>query len=215
MRTVLALLITTITLTLTAGAGATVGGPSTLEAVGLDAQDKKIYFVEEFWDEGERLPQLHYMFLEGEHAGRLIHVCSWYRDAPGYMVHKRCAKIGRHQGDGEEALLAFNDKLAKLQRRLTPLKEMKAADATLQSFKIGEVKTKDFADFEWEGDKLRLVVRHKLRGGIKNVVVYNDKPAKVEKAFEVPGIAASLAIVRYLGIAFEIGYTEDTAVLLR
>lgn len=84
-------------------AGATVGGPSTIEVLGFDPGDAKVYVLEHHHDESGDLPQLSFWALMGAPAGGRVRVRSWYA------------------GDAAAADASFPQRLATLRARLQPL----------------------------------------------------------------------------------------------
>lgn len=79
MRRLLTVLLVLAALVVPVVAWATVGGPSTMALLGHAPGDRKVFVLESFHDEGERLPQLYFIRLDGAQRGKLVPVRSYYR----------------------------------------------------------------------------------------------------------------------------------------
>ncbi|MDY0061970.1 MAG: hypothetical protein RBU45_19310 [Myxococcota bacterium] len=86
-----------------AEAGATFGGPSTIEVLGYEPLDARVYLLETQQGEAGTLPQLLYLPLLGPEPHRPVRVRSWT------------------SGESTAAEAAFPERLARLRARLQPL----------------------------------------------------------------------------------------------
>lgn len=80
-----------------------------IEVLGYDAPDQKVYILRHFHDGRGRLPQLSYYLLGSKQPQKQIDVSSLY-------IHHKTQKV-----DFDQDPAAFNQALAKIQRRLQPL----------------------------------------------------------------------------------------------
>jgi hypothetical protein len=177
-------------------AGATTGGPETLEVLGAETRDGKVYFLRHFHDEGDRLPQLEYFLLDGPQAGHTVRVRSWYADADGGVAR-------------------FEPRLAALKKRLAPLSALRTSEVSLTERVIRKGEAPQRAPDPPRPVETREVTAITPRAtGRQTIVVDAGRPAEIADARAVSPDRA-VAIVRYRGLFVEIGYDTETAVLLR
>lgn len=89
-----AILFVTTSLWLPSFAFATVGGPQSIEVLGLDQADQKIYLLRHYLDGRGRLPQLYYYQLNRKQSpAKLIEVKSLYiNPKPNVLIMIRTVK---------------------------------------------------------------------------------------------------------------------------
>lgn len=178
-------------------------GPRTLDALGFDPDQHRLYLLEHFDDESSDLPQLHFMHTRGHHMGRLVPVHSWYH------------------GARSEVEARFEDRLEALMARLRPLRSLPLEDLVLRTRVVKRRALRLFPDqppirkFD-----LRLTVRPRdvelisSLGGRAVVTAYLRPRARLVEAFRIPGERLAVAIVGYVGIPFEVGYEKQAALLV-
>jgi len=178
-------------------------GPHTLDALGFDPEEHRLYLLEHFDDESGDLPQLHFMHTRGHHMGRLVPLRSWYR------------------GDPIDVEAQFENNLEQLMARLRPLR---ALPLDLMALRTRVVKRRALRLFSDQPPirkfELRLTVRPRdmepisSLGGNTVVTAYLRPRAHLVEAFRIPGEHLAVAIVAYVGIPFEVGYEKHAALLV-
>jgi hypothetical protein len=175
-------------------ASATTGGPQTVEILGYEPVDEKVFMLRHFHDEGGALPQLEYMFVEGPHAGQVIQVRSWYRGPDSMDATK------------------LNERLAALRARLKALPKLRALP-TLAAKHLRDITIPATfpGDAPWIVGEMRVNASTPSHEGSKKIVLARG-PLEIVDRRELPG--AALVTIRYRGIFFETGYTTETTLLL-
>lgn len=181
----------------------TCAGSHSLDPLGYEPEEHRLYLLEHFEDESGDLPQLHFMHARGHHIGRLVPVRHWY-----------C-------GDAEEVEAAFEGRLAELRSRLLPLRPIPAEELVLTTRVVKRRALRLHPDSApIRKYDLRLSVRPlhseaiSSLGGRTVVTAYLRPRARISEAFRVPGERLAVAIVSYVGIPFELGYEKDAALLV-
>ncbi|MEM6295157.1 MAG: hypothetical protein AAGA54_28055, partial [Myxococcota bacterium] len=173
---------------------ATVGGDEPLRVLGYAPADARIYFERDVYGDGLGLPQLYYVPLTGPNAGRTIEVKSWYRAVESAE-------------DIDAAVVAFNAKRARLQRRLKPVKQI----APTRSAKVSVKETAPVKEPWVEAWSTRYELDVAVRGAGTRTVTAYDPDVEIVAELRVPGQARAVLLVRYFSWAFEHGYTRDLA----
>jgi hypothetical protein len=175
-------------------ASATLGGPQTIEILGYEPDEKKVFLLRHFHDEGGALPKLEYMFVGGPHAGRVIQVRSWYR--------------GPDSSDEQK----LEKRLVALRARLKVLPKLRAMP-TLAAKHLRDVTipARFPGDAPWIVSEMRVDVSTASLGGSTKIVLARG-PLEIVDRRELPG--AALVTIRYRGIFFETGYATETTLLL-
>ncbi len=179
---------------LPSAAHATVGGDEPLRVLGYAPADARIYFEREVYDDGLGLPRLYYVPLTGPNAGRTIEVRSWYRAV-------------ETAEDVDAAVATFNDKRARLQRRLKPVKQI----APTRSAMVSVTATAPVEDPWVDAWSTRYELEISVRGAGTRTVTAYDPDVEIVAELRVPDQARAVLLVRYFSWAFEHGYTRDFA----
>jgi len=178
-----------VALGLPASADATVGGPVTVEVLGVDPRDTSVYYVERDGSEGHAAPRLFRLRAAGPRP-RMAERVAWertYADA----------------GEWEEAWRAGEPRFAAIHDRLVPLIELPVSDVEVEL---------ECARGRHARGRLRgaSIVARSIR-----LDLVRGCDAHVRALALVPGTDDAIAIVRYLGIPFEGGYDRERVVLAR
>jgi hypothetical protein len=179
-------------------------GPHTLDPLGYDPASGALYLLEHFDDETGDLPQLHIMHTAGSHVGRLTPVRSWY------------------QGPVVEVEARFEDRLSELRATLQVLRPMPLDQVSLRTRVTRRRALRLYQDRPpVRKYELRLTVRptravHPIAsiGASELVTAYLRPRAHVVDLARVPGAGLALALVEYIGLPFELGYTKQAALLV-
>jgi hypothetical protein len=172
-------------------AHATTGGPETLEILGYDPNDDKVFFKRDFHDEGDERPRVEYIAFKGKAAGKLVVVKSWKREE-------------------------FETRLEDLRKRLMPLEFLPLADFLLEKRTLKKIQHLQPHFDPRPGLLLSVVVKGKKQRGQRSVKSYaNPKnPVELVAVVRIPK-RGSVALIRYIGIPYEFGYAVDMPVVLR
>lgn len=183
---------------------ATVGGPQSIEVLGYDAKDQKVYLLRHFEDGRGRLPQLYYyQFKNNKNPNKIIQVNSLY-------INPKTKKIDYDQEDTK-----FNQELNKIQKRLQPLTSVKVENRISYLQKnIKQVPTwYDAQQTQAQTTYTYRVSNPSFQSNIEKAVAYNSK-LKVKQQFIIPKQNKMLITVQYRGIPFETGYDIEDPVLM-
>lgn len=206
MRRICTLAVVAAVTLLPGVAGATVGGPSTLEVLGYAPADGKVYLLRHNEDSSDELPQLVYVPLRGSSVGREIEVKSWY---------------GADR-DSDEAREAFEVRLAKLKRRLRQ-PARRRPKVKLRAWKKRDIEWTAPWDpsFTKAGEQWRVRVAASGARAEATLDSFGCLPwtetcarVRVHEAVGLPLADATLVIVESLGLADETGYAFQQALLL-
>lgn len=184
---------------------ATVGGPESIEVLGYEAKEQKVYVLRHYEDGRGRLPQLYYyQFKNNKNPSQIIQVNSLY-------INPKTKKIDYDQDDTQ-----FNQALNKIKKRLQPLQLSNMQNRIVYSQKnIKQVAT-------WYDPKQTQAQIHytftvsnaKFQSRPQKAIAY-DTSLKVVQQFLIPKQNTMLVTVEYLGIPFETGYNIEDPVLLQ
>lgn len=184
---------------------ATVGGPQSIEVLGYDAPDQKVYILRHFHDGRGRLPQLSYYLLGSKQPQKQIDVSSLY-------IHHKTQKV-----DFDQDPATFNQALAKIQRRLQPLTKVNTNQLKLKVLQRKQRRVKAAMDPSCsllEYQYRYQVQKSALRSPIQNAISYQPK-IQLSQSYSIPKHNKILAVVKYQGIAMEGGYSVEDAVILK
>lgn len=183
---------------------ATVGGPESIEVLGYEAKEQKVYLLRHYEDGRGRLPQLYYyQFKNNKNPSKIIQVNSLY-------INPKTKKIDYDQDDTQ-----FNEALNNIKKRLQPLQPSNMQNRISYSQKaIKQVAT--WYDPEQTQAQIHYtftVSNSKFQSKQQKAIAY-DTPLKVVQQFLIPKQNKMLVTVEYLGIPFETGYNIEDPVLL-
>ncbi|MDN5648038.1 MAG: hypothetical protein L0G93_06890 [Acinetobacter sp.] len=195
---------TTTILTTSLHCYATVGGGQTIEVLGYEAKQQKLYLLRHYEDERGRLPQLYYYQLNSKTPDKLIEVQSLYINPK------------MHQIDYDQDGIQFEKDLNKIKKRLTPLLIGNANTA-----KIQVVQSQTHYVPAWHDQSQKIpqyktiykVTTASLKSKNQQAVQY-AKTIKITQNYVVPNQNKLLIVVKYFGIPEETGYDVEDAVLL-
>lgn len=197
-------LILTSCLSLSLPVFATVGGPQTIEVLGYEAKEQKVYLLKHYQDGRGRLPQLYYYhFKNSLNPNKLIQVDSLY-------IHPKTKKIDYDQDD-----TYFNQELKKIKNRLQPLPSSTSKfRITVDKKSVQHVPTwYDPKQKQPEFHYTYTVKNQNFKSQRQQATAYTT-PLKISQQFIIPQQNKVLVTVQYLGIPFETGYTIEDPVLL-
>ncbi|WP_151803060.1 hypothetical protein [Acinetobacter guillouiae] len=183
---------------------ATVGGGQTIEVLGYETEQQKLYLLRHYEDERGRLPQLYYYQLNSKTPDKLIEVQSLYINPK------------THQIDYDQDGIPFEKDLNKIKKRLTPL-----LVGNINTAKIQVVKSQTHYVPAWHDQSQKIpqyktiykVTTASLNSKNQQAVQY-AKTIKITQNYVLPNQNKMLVIVKYFGIPEETGYDVEDAVLL-
>lgn len=184
---------------------ATVGGPQNIEVLGYESKEQKVYLLRHYQDGRGRLPQLYYyQFKNNPHPEKIIQVNSLY-------INPKTQKI-----DYDQPSTQFNKDLQKIKKRLQPLLALPKQNIQIRIMSKKVSKEKSWYDSEQYIAKYSY--KYQLKSQNFNSKIYRAVAYRngltLSQAYKIPHQQKKLAIVRYLGIPFETGYTVEDPVLL-
>ncbi len=185
-------------------AWATVGGSQTIEVLGLDKKDQKIYLLRHFEDGRGRLPQLYYYQLNAQKPQRLVSVRSLYIDPKTKQIN--------YDQDSTQ----FNQAIEKIKKRLVQLTPIYHNNVSIQLLTSINGTEPAWYDPQQRIDKWTyqyLIKSASYKSSIQNAVSYKEG-LTITQAYKVPYQPFMLTTVQYLGIPFETGYSIEDPVLL-
>lgn len=191
-------------LSITTPVFATVGGPESIEILGYEAKDQKVYLLRHFEDGRGRLPQLYYyQFKNNKYPNKIIQVNSLY-------INPKTQKIDYDQNDTK-----FNQELNKIKKRLQPLQPTKVKNHISYLHKeIKQVPTwYDPQQTEAQTTYTYRISNPSFQSATQKAVAYHSA-VKVSQQFMIPKQNKMLVTVQYRGIPFETGYDIEDPVLL-
>jgi hypothetical protein len=188
---------------------ATVGEPVTVELVGYDVRDQKIYYLTHIYE----LPRLSFIRIAGPNAGRVVIARSYYAKP--------------YRPDGQDP--AFFPKVKRLRRRLKrlkPIAEARRASAQtdggrrlprgVEGVSIARKVVKRWRDAEFDVGCRKVVLTLERRGATGNVELNECGPkARVTAIYDLPDHQATFVIVASKPDVWEGGYLHEVPVLLR
>lgn len=197
-------IITTTILTTSLHCYATVGGGQTIEVLGYEVKQQKLYLLRHYEDGRGRLPQLYYYQLNSKIPDHLIEVRSLY-------INPKTHKIDYDQ-DG----IQFEKDLNKIKKRLIPLLVGNANKAKIQMVKNQTHYIPAWHDPSQKVPQYKTIYKvttASLKSKNEQAVQY-AKTIKITQNYVVPHQNKMLVIVKYFGIPEETGYDIEDAVLL-
>lgn len=191
-------------LLISTGSYATVGGEQTIEFLGYEPREKKVYVLRHYHDGRGRLPQLYYYDFKDRDQNTLIEVESLYLDP----------KTGQVNYDGNQ--VTFEKELQKIKRRLRTLYPVNP-----KAFNINTLKTEETTIPSWYDEQNTVPEYHhqyqvqdaKYQSSPQTSVSYTPE-LHIEQAFRIPQQDQIVVTVKYLGIPFETGYSIEDPILL-
>lgn len=183
---------------------ATLGGPETIQVLGYENKEHKLYLLRHFEDERGRLPQLYYYQLNSKTPEKLIEVKSLY-------LNPKTKEIDYDQ-DGQK----FEKDLSQIQKRLTPLIK---DDSSATQIKMINNKVHQVPAWHTLSEKIpQYTITYQLQmpyyeSKIQEAISY-DKQLKITQKYRIPNENKKLVIIQYLGIPMETGYNIEDPVLL-
>ena len=181
---------------------ATVGGPQSIEVLGYDASEQKVYLLRHFYDGRGRLPQLYYYLLTSRTPQQQIGVRSLY-------INPQTQQI-----DVDQDPQKFNQALEKIKNRLQMLQPIPHQTLQLKILqrkqKLINVSNTTIRQYQY---------RYQLkRSGLYSPVVtaYSYTPKiEMSQSYLIPNHNKIIAVVKYQGIAMEGGYWIEDALILK
>ena len=186
-------------------ASATVGGGQSLDVLGYDAKDQKVYLLRHYEDERGRLPQLYYYSLKASQPTQLIEVKSIYLDPKtqkyDYYLREKQVYQSIHQ----------------IKKRLIPLTQLNPKQVHVAS----NFTTKQVTSW---GDPELLISQYRYQYQlIDQRKPITSKPTTatsyrqdlhVSQYYQIPKQNITLAVVKYFAFPEETGYSNEDALLL-
>ncbi len=195
----------TFSATFTSYAFATVGGPETIQFLGYETKEQKLYLLRHYQDESGRLPQLYYyQFDKTKTYQKLIEVKSIY-------INPKTKKV-----DLEQDEQTFNKRLKVIQNRLEPLITGNTITAKIE---ILNTQTKQIPHgqdpkFKITQYKYQYRVANKVQSSQTQTAYAYKASLKISQGFIVPHQNKMVVAVQYLGLPNEVGYTKEDPVVL-
>lgn len=185
---------------------ATVGGGQSLEFLGYDVKDQKLYLLRDFQDGRGRLPQLYYyQFNWKTTKPKLIEVKSIY-------INPKTKQIDYDQ-DGKQ----FEKDLNKIKKRLIPLIHQNKNQVKLKITKKVIKQQPDLYEPEKTMSEYHYqyqVISGKYYSSIHSAISYKPD-LKINQSFAIPKQPYKIVSTQYLAFPEESGYTTEDPVLLR
>lgn len=184
---------------------ATTGGGQSIELLGYEHKEKKLFLFRHFEDASGRLPQLYYyQFNNTNKAPALIEVKSLYinpqtKQIDYYLDHKQ-----------------FDREIAKIQKRLTPLIEVKDLAPAINITNQTAVQVPTWYDEHESQDQYNYRYQVKSNGfssAVQQATAYRPE-LHIAQKFRIPKQNKILVTVEYFGIPIETGYNIEDPVLL-
>ena len=184
---------------------ATVGGPQNIEVLGYESKEQKVYLLKHYLDGRGRLPQLYYyQFKNSQQPAKLIQVNSLY-------INSKTRKIDYDQDSRQ-----FDKEIAKIKKRLNPLAPLPKSSIKIQVLKKITSKEKSWYDPKEYIPKYTYTYQlssKSLKSQIHQAIDYRHG-LSISQVYKIPRQQKILAVVKYLGIPFETGYSIEDPVLL-
>ena len=189
---------------LSLNAHATLGGGQSIEVLGYQMKEQKLYVLRHFEDERGRLPQLYYYQINSTTPEKLIEVKSLYINPK--------TKILDYDQDG----IQFDQDLNKIKKNLVPLSKQNTESAQIKFF---ETKVHQVPAWHTLSEKIsQYTMTYQVRmspyqSKIHEVVSYNNQ-LKISQNYKIPNQNKTIVVVKYRGIPIETGYDIEDPVLL-
>jgi len=192
--------VVAVVLGLFAGAAhATVGGKETVELLGYEPVDGKVYWLEHSGGESGDLPWLLYLDLKSDRPDVRHKVKSWYR--------------------GDDADDTFWDRLEELKKRLQTMPTLPLGEFVIEvhARKVGDwYECEDCGDLPVPHYQASVTVKRRVDGmrGAVEVEAYHSHKVRVLAAHQAQS-GHVVVLLSYTGIPIEGGYEEQRVLLLR
>ena len=178
---------------------ATTGGKETVELLGYEPVDGKVYWLEHSGGESGDLPWLFYLDLKSARPSVAHKVKSWYR--------------------GDDADDKFWDRLEGLKKRLQTMPTLPLGEFVIEvhARKVGDwYECEDCGDPPVPHYKASVTVTRRSDGAyaVADVETYHDHKIRLPGVFRTSS-GAMVAILSFTGIPVEGGYEEQRVLLLR
>ena len=187
---------------------ATWGGPDSIEILGFDKQDAKIYYLLRSGDESGKLPQLYFLRVE--------------QDSLPIVVDSIYQGMNREDTASLQDEKELEKKLGLIKQRLIPLTPLRAQHISLDTEveKQAELKiSNDYKVTSWTMDVIISADEWQGKVEITNFriayVTDADPPVTLRGLYQIPSSNTVLGIIRYVGKPNESFYTTDECVLLQ
>lgn len=197
-------IITSSILMLSLNVHATVGGGQSIEVLGYEMKEQKLYVLRHFEDERGRLPQLYYFQLNSKIPEKLIEVKSLYINPK--------TKVIDYDQDG----IQFDKDLKKITKRLTPLIKV---DSNVVQIKVLKNKVRQVPAWHTLSETIpQYTITYQIHmplyeSKIQEAVSYNNQ-LKITQKYKIPNQSKTVVVVKYRGIPIETGYDIEDPVLL-
>ncbi len=189
----------------TVSAWATVGGDDSIEVLGYEPVDNKVYLLKAYGDASESAA-LYYFDLKGRTPNKAIEAKSLYA---GY-------------GDGVSATGQMNNpgfhrKINAIKNRLKPMQQAGTKNATVDIISL-KTSTTSGGECNYDGRCTQYHYQYRVRNGnyqiaVQSLTAYNPE-LEVSQAYITPKHNKMVATVKYTNTLWEGGYTTEAPVLL-
>ena len=184
---------------------ATVGGPQNIEILGYESQDQQVYLLKHYHDGRGRLPQLYYyQFKNNKTPEKIIQVNSLY-------INPKTQKI-----DYDQNSQLFDQKILNIKNRLQPL--IKLAPNTVKAHVLNKITSKEKSWYDPNKFIPKYTYTYQLTSknyqSQKHQALAYRHGISISQVYKIPHQQKVLAVVKYLGIPFETGYTLESPILL-
>ncbi len=195
LETLLAAIMLSLLLT-TDLAWGSVGGPSSLEVLGWDPVDRRVYVLEWLEDDSGDLPLLGYYLVDSDDPDRVIPVRGWAR---GEEWHARQVR--------------FWARLDELRARLEPLEPVEPVGLELSERLLGVGPCPGLAHPELQASCRDLEVQLRWRGQERELRLLSWGSSDLVGAWAVPGGEHHLVVYTHLGHTYGQGYQQELSLL--
>ena len=189
---------------------ATVGGPETIEVLGSDIKDQKIYYLRHYHDESGRLPTLYYYLLNSRNPHKAIEVQSIYTP----LNSRNHITETQHTLRKIQSIQARLVKPAPLSPKTANLKLNKQREQTGNFWlNVPEIKVSKFQSQVQLSQSSKPSMYKSQQ--FENIRYHRNLP-QIKKLYAFPHTFPNyrVAIISYMGIPTETGYEKQDAILL-
>ena len=182
---------------------ATVGGGQTLEILGYDTKEQKVYLLRDFEDARGRTPQLYYYNLKSKNPDQLIEVKSIY-------INPKTGKV-----DYDSRWDEVNQSINSIKKRLQPLSSLQSAPFQINStVNIKSVKVWDDPHEQTRQYQYNYSVTHASLKSKPHQAISYSAGLTLSQAYKIPNHDKVIVTIRYLAFPEETSYTTEDAVML-
>lgn len=183
---------------------ATVGGGQSIEILGYEPKDKKVYILRDFEDARGRTPQLYYYDLKSNDPTQLIEVKSIYLDPTS----------GKPDYDNrwDEVTRSIDQIKSRLQP-LTPLSSMHLNIKSIQ--KIQSVPSWYDPEVPMRQYQYQYTVTGGNLSSSPQKAISYKAGLDIQQAYKIPYQDKILVTIKYLAFPEETGYTNEDVVMLQ